>query len=53
MKICWVTNEVWFSKLLRYLFNESISHAGVMTPEMTMHYMQNITKSNPLWKWNV
>lgn len=30
MKICWVTNEVWFSKMLRFLFNESVSHVGVM-----------------------
>jgi len=30
MRICWVTNDVWFSRLLRYIFKESTSHVGVL-----------------------
>jgi hypothetical protein len=30
MKICWVTNDVWYSKLLRFLFNETTSHVGTL-----------------------
>jgi len=30
MRICWVTNEKYYSKLLRFLFNNDTSHVGVM-----------------------
>jgi hypothetical protein len=30
MRVCWVTNEVYYSRLLRYLFNNVSSHVGVM-----------------------
>lgn len=30
MKIVWVTNDVWFSKLLRFLFRETTSHVGLL-----------------------
>jgi len=30
MKVCWVTNEKFYSKLLRYLFTDVSSHVGVM-----------------------
>lgn len=30
MKICWVVSGAWYSKLLRYLFNETTSHVGTM-----------------------
>ena len=30
MKIVWVTNDIWYSKLLRFLFNEDSSHVGTV-----------------------
>ena len=28
MKIVWVTNDIWYSKMLRFLFSEDSSHVG-------------------------
>jgi hypothetical protein len=30
MRICWVTNEKYYSRLLRFLFNNLTSHVGVI-----------------------
>jgi hypothetical protein len=30
MKIVWVTNDVWYSKMLLYLFDETTSHVGTI-----------------------
>lgn len=37
MKICWVTNNIWYSRLLRYLFNQTTSHVGIAWDINSVH----------------
>ena len=44
MKICWLTNDKWYSKLLRFIFNEESSHVGVIFNIDGIEIAMDITK---------
>ena len=51
MRICWVTSDVWYSYLLRWLFNAETSHVGSIFGEAVVDINRPVGKTYTARAW--